>query len=78
MDIQGCVISNLRRSPNATFPSKFVLHTSTTGAQLAELRTRVNGYIRSKSLDWKPTVGMSIAYGDPNRLEVSEKIPGLR
>ena len=52
-------LSSQRRSPNASFSPKFVLHTNATGAQLAELEARVRSYVRAHPLDWKPGATMT-------------------
>ena len=60
VDIQSMTISNLRLSPNAAFSQKFVLRMTVTGAELARLKERVTAYVKTHSLDWKPTVPMGI------------------
>ena len=74
-DLTAMSITNLRRSPNATFMSKFILEQAgATPELLRRLHERVLAHVRSKPLDWKPSASMTTAFIEPNKLEVGWSI----
>jgi hypothetical protein len=64
-------VTNLRRSPVASFSPKFTVPASVSGEQLKALADAVAAYVRGRVFDWKPDVRMSVSYTDTNRVEVS-------
>lgn len=48
-------IENFKRSPPAVFKIDLVVSARTTAAQLEALRRRLDGYLASQPLAWKPT-----------------------
>ena len=71
------VVTNLRRSPVASFSPKFTVPASVSSDQLASLGDAVAGYLRTRILDWKPGGKMSVAFTDGNKLEVSWSLTHL-
>lgn len=70
-DLTGMTITNLRRSPNAAFTSKFVLDAScATPEALSALHGSVTAHVKARPLDWKPACAMSVTFIEPNKVEV--------
>ena len=53
--LAACSIENFRRSPTAVFRIELTISTSTTAAQLEQLRRRLNAYVVRESAAWRPT-----------------------
>ena len=71
MRIANSVVTNLRRSPVASFYPKFTVPAATPSAQLDALRAAVGEFLMSRPFDWKPGATMFASYIDTNKLELS-------
>lgn len=53
-------IINLKRSGSVSLSLKFTIGYRTTREQLTQLETRIKGYLKRHSVDWKPSVSITV------------------
>jgi hypothetical protein len=70
-ELSSYPIINHRRSSEAGFVPKFYVDMSVTTEQITELRIRVLAFLRTRPLEWKPALSVSVSTMDANKMELT-------